>query len=64
MSTTKTLTIGAHTVCAAMASAVRQDELLSLIAQPIFQSFAIAAQGGVEVNSADDFQARRKGSNR
>lgn len=51
MGTTKTWTIGAHTVCAAMASAVRQDELLSLIAQPIFQSFAIAAQGGVEVNT-------------
>lgn len=47
----KTFAVGDKTISAAMASAVGQDELLSIISQPIFQSFLIAAQGGVEVTT-------------
>ncbi len=47
----KTFSVGDKTINAAMASAVGQDELLSIISQPIFQSFLIAAQGGVEVST-------------
>lgn len=46
----RSFTVGDKVVVAAMASAVRQDELLSIIAAPIFQSFAVAAQQGIPVN--------------
>lgn len=47
----KSFTIGDKIIVASMASAVRQDELLSIIAAPIYQSFAIAAQGNVPVST-------------
>ena len=50
MAIQKSFVAGGKTVCAAMASAVLQDELLSIIAQPISESFIIAARAGVEVN--------------
>ena len=46
----RSFTVGDKIVIASMASAVRQDELLSIIAAPVFQSFAVAAQQGIPVN--------------
>lgn len=51
MAIQKTFVVAGKTICAAMASAVLQDELLSIIAQPISESFILAARAGVEVNT-------------
>lgn len=47
--TNKAFTVDEKVIVASMASAVRQDELLSIVANPMGQAFIIAAQSGSEV---------------
>lgn len=46
---TKSFTVGSMSVNAAMASAIAQDELLSVISSEIIQRAAVAARSGLEM---------------
>lgn len=46
---TKSFTVGSMSVNAAMASAIAQDEVLSVISSEIIQRAAVASRGGVEM---------------
>lgn len=46
---TKSFTVGSISVNAAMASAIAQDEVLSVISSEIIQRAAVAARGGLEM---------------
>lgn len=46
---TKSFTVGSMSVNAAMASAIAQDEVLSVISSEVIQRAAVAARGGLEM---------------
>lgn len=46
---TKSFTVGSISVNAAMASAIAQDEILSIVSSEIIQRAAMAARGGLEM---------------
>lgn len=52
MSQVKAFTVGAKTYNAVMASAVKQDELLSLLTAPLMERALAAAQVGKEMDDA------------
>ena len=52
MSLTKSFTVGSLSVNAAMASAIEQDEVLSLVSSEVIQRAAIAARSKIEMGES------------
>lgn len=52
MSLTKSFTVGSLSVNAAMASAIEQDEVLSLVSSEVIQRAAIAARSDIEMGES------------